>query len=285
MERAAARAGTSAQAEIADRYTDAVAGDREPYAVPAARGALQGDRAHRRADRDGPQALEAKGLQLPDRRRHLLRYQSKFPRYAEFARSGPRRTGGGRRTHRRRARQAQPAGLRALEVRPTRMAATQQEWDSPWGRGFPGWHLECSAMSTKYLGVQFDIHTGGRRPRRGPPHQRDRAERMRYDVHPWVALLDAQRVPRSSRARRWRSRPGNVTLLDDLVDRRLPAARVSLLLPAGPLPPAAELHDEAMEAAATGYDRLLGRRRKCARPTGTSTLPSSSRFESASGRR
>ena len=37
----------------------------------------------------------------------------------------------------------------------------QQEWKSPWGIGFPGWHIECSAMSCKYLGKQFDIHTGG----------------------------------------------------------------------------------------------------------------------------
>jgi len=37
----------------------------------------------------------------------------------------------------------------------------QQEWDSPWGLGFPGWHIECSAMSSKYLGKQFDLHTGG----------------------------------------------------------------------------------------------------------------------------
>ncbi|MBW3003594.1 cysteine--tRNA ligase [Candidatus Woesearchaeota archaeon] len=35
-------------------------------------------------------------------------------------------------------------------------------WDSPWGRGFPGWHIECSAMSIKYLGEQFDIHCGGK---------------------------------------------------------------------------------------------------------------------------
>lgn len=34
-------------------------------------------------------------------------------------------------------------------------------WESPWGKGFPGWHIECSAMSKKYLGVPFDIHTGG----------------------------------------------------------------------------------------------------------------------------
>ena len=37
----------------------------------------------------------------------------------------------------------------------------QQEWNSPWGLGFPGWHIECSAMSMKYLGETFDIHTGG----------------------------------------------------------------------------------------------------------------------------
>jgi len=37
----------------------------------------------------------------------------------------------------------------------------QQEWQSPWGIGYPGWHIECSAMSTKYLGQPMDIHTGG----------------------------------------------------------------------------------------------------------------------------
>ncbi len=37
----------------------------------------------------------------------------------------------------------------------------QMEWESPWGVGFPGWHIECSAMSMKYLGESFDIHTGG----------------------------------------------------------------------------------------------------------------------------
>jgi cysteinyl-tRNA synthetase len=37
----------------------------------------------------------------------------------------------------------------------------QQEWDSPWGKGFPGWHIECSAMAMKYLGETFDLHCGG----------------------------------------------------------------------------------------------------------------------------
>ena len=43
----------------------------------------------------------------------------------------------------------------------TRGEKRQMEWDSPWGRGFPGWHIECSAMAQKYLGDYFDIHCGG----------------------------------------------------------------------------------------------------------------------------
>ncbi len=35
------------------------------------------------------------------------------------------------------------------------------KWESPWGLSYPGWHIECSAMGRKYLGDQFDIHTGG----------------------------------------------------------------------------------------------------------------------------
>lgn len=38
---------------------------------------------------------------------------------------------------------------------------TENGWDAPWGKGFPGWHIECTAMSTQYLGKTFDIHTGG----------------------------------------------------------------------------------------------------------------------------
>ena len=41
------------------------------------------------------------------------------------------------------------------------IARRDMEWESPWGRGFPGWHIECSAMSRKFLGQPFDIHTGG----------------------------------------------------------------------------------------------------------------------------
>ena len=49
------------------------------------------------------------------------------------------------------------------------------KWPSPWGDGFPGWHIECSAMSMKYLGDRFDVHTGGN-DLRFPHHEDERAQ-------------------------------------------------------------------------------------------------------------
>ena len=62
----------------------------------------------------------------------------------------------------------------------------QQEWDSPWGLGFPGWHIECSAMSSKYLGKQFDIHTGGEDNM--PIHHENEIAQSEcaFGVKPWV---------------------------------------------------------------------------------------------------
>lgn len=83
---------------------------------------------------------------------------SKFPGYADFAQLNL---------------DEQQAGSR-VEVDPEKkkpwdflLWVTNQpkhimQWDSPWGRGFPGWHIECTAMSVKYLGERFDIHTGGK---------------------------------------------------------------------------------------------------------------------------
>lgn len=50
-----------------------------------------------------------------------------------------------------------------------------QQWESPWGRGYPGWHIECSAMSLKYLGSEIDIHTGGE-DNRFPHHENEIAQ-------------------------------------------------------------------------------------------------------------
>ncbi len=62
----------------------------------------------------------------------------------------------------------------------------QQEWESPWGVGFPGWHIECSAMASKYLGKQFDIHTGGEDNM--PVHHVNEIAQSEsaFGVKPWV---------------------------------------------------------------------------------------------------
>ena len=60
-------------------------------------------------------------------------------------------------------------------------------WDSPWGKGFPGWHIECSAMSIKYLGDRFDIHTGGV-DNIFPHHEGEIAQSEGYTGQPVVDL-------------------------------------------------------------------------------------------------
>lgn len=64
--------------------------------------------------------------------------------------------------------------------------ARQQEWNSPWGIGFPGWHIECSVMSSKYLGKQIDIHTGGQE--HIPVHHTNEIAQSEaaYGKKPWV---------------------------------------------------------------------------------------------------
>ena len=54
-----------------------------------------------------------------------------------------------------------PADFALWKLSPTHGPRRQLEWESPWGVGFPGWHIECSAMATKHLGPHIDIHTGG----------------------------------------------------------------------------------------------------------------------------
>lgn len=78
------------------------------------------------------------------------------------------------------------------------------EWESPWGVGFPGWHIECSAMSMKYLGETFDIHVGGEDLRsthhpneiaqsQGATHQKF----VNYWVHGAFILIDGERMSTS----------------------------------------------------------------------------------------
>jgi cysteinyl-tRNA synthetase len=90
-------------------------------------------------------------------------------------------------------------------------------WDSPWGRGYPGWHIECSAMSMKYLGEQFDIHAGG--IDHIPVHHTNEIAQseaatgkrpwVRYWVHNEFLVLDRGKMSKSS---------GGFLTLQSLVD-------------------------------------------------------------------
>lgn len=94
----------------------------------------------------------------------------------------------------------------------------QMEWDSPWGVGFPGWHIECSAMSTKYLGEQFDLHVGGE-DLRSTHHPNEIAQAegatgkkpfVKYWVHGAFLLVDGGRMGKSL---------GNAYTIQDVVER------------------------------------------------------------------
>ena len=72
------------------------------------------------------------------------------------------------------------------------------KWDSPWGVGYPGWHIECSGISIKYLGEYLDIHCGGI-DNAFPHHTNEIAQSEAYLGHPWckywfhvLHLLDAR---------------------------------------------------------------------------------------------
>jgi len=89
-------------------------------------------------------------------------------------------------------------------------------WDSPWGPGFPGWHIECSAMSTKYLGERFDLHTGGV-DNIFPHHEDEIAQSegayghasVAHWVHGQHLLADGVKMAKSAR---------NTVTVDDLVE-------------------------------------------------------------------
>lgn len=82
---------------------------------------------------------------------------SKFPRYAEFAKLDLKNQNAGHRVQVDDGRRNSWDFALWITNKPNHI----MQWNSPWGQGYPGWHIECSAMSKKYLGEQIDIHTGG----------------------------------------------------------------------------------------------------------------------------
>lgn len=90
-------------------------------------------------------------------------------------------------------------------------------WPSPWSEGYPGWHIECSAMSTEYLGDSFDIHTGGE-DNIFPHHEAEIVQSegvtdkpfVRYWVHARHLLVDGVKMSKSK---------GNLYVLEDIVEK------------------------------------------------------------------
>jgi len=134
-------------------------------------------------------------------------------------------------------------------------------WNSPWGAGFPGWHIECSAMSRKYLGPTFDIHGGG--IDNIYPHNENEiaqsecandAEFARY----WI-LVGSLMVPdpvEGIPVKMSKSLGNFVTIKDALTDHRPEVIRTFILSAQYSNP--VNYHDESLSAAAGGWERLYG---------------------------
>jgi cysteinyl-tRNA synthetase len=105
---------------------------------------------------------------------------------------------------------------------------TEMIWDSPWGSGFPGWHIECTAMSLSLLDNRIDVHVGGI-DLRFPHHENERAqsnsiidsEAVGMWVHGEHLLFEGRKMSKSS---------GNVVLLQDVIDRGLDPLALRLCL-------------------------------------------------------
>lgn len=134
-------------------------------------------------------------------------------------------------------------------------AQRQMEWDSPWGVGFPGWHLECSTMSSKYLGEHFDIHTGGQEHVK-VHHTNEIAQSepivgkpwVRYWVHwAWLMLREGK-MSKSS---------GSFWTVRGLVEKGYDPMAYRYLILLGHYRQPIEFSFEALDAAATGYKNLV----------------------------
>ena len=135
-------------------------------------------------------------------------------------------------------------------------------WPSPWGEGFPGWHLECSAMSTKYLGEQFDIHGGGM-DLKFPHHESEVAQNtaccgkgpVKYWLHANMLTVNGQKMSKSL---------GNSFLPHELFEGSHPIlekayspAVVRFFMMQAHYRSTLDFSNEAVQAAEKGYKRMM----------------------------
>ena len=136
------------------------------------------------------------------------------------------------------------------------------KWSSQWSVGFPGWHLECSAMSTKYLGKHFDIHGGGN-DLKFPHHENEVAQNMgacgcspaKYWLHANMLLMNGRKMSKSD---------GNTISAQDLfsgqsehVSKGYSPMSVRFFMLMAHYRSTLDLSDKALEAAEKGYKKLM----------------------------
>jgi cysteinyl-tRNA synthetase len=130
----------------------------------------------------------------------------------------------------------------------------EPEWDSPWGKGRPGWHIECSAMSMKYLGESFDIHGGGR-DLMFPHHENEIAQSegatgqepfAKFWIHNGFVNINAEKMSKSL---------GNIRTIPAILDQWDPEVVRYFLLSAHYASPL-DFTDEAMTNAREALNRF-----------------------------
>jgi len=128
------------------------------------------------------------------------------------------------------------------------------QWKSPWGMGYPGWHIECSAMSMKYLGESFDIHGGGME-NQFPHHECEIAQSecstgkpfVKYWIHNNMVTVGGQKMGKSL---------GNVINLKDAF-KKYPPLVIRFFILQSHYRSTLDFTDEALEGAAKGFEKLL----------------------------
>ncbi len=138
-------------------------------------------------------------------------------------------------------------------------AAHLLQWNSPWGRGYPGWHLECSAMSMRYLGDTIDIHGGGLE-NSFPHHECEIAQSeaatgkpfARFWLHNNMVTVDGRKMGKSL---------GNFTLLHDLFDRFDPMV-VRLYILRSHYRSPLDFSDQGLQSAESALERLVSFRNR-----------------------
>jgi cysteinyl-tRNA synthetase len=137
-----------------------------------------------------------------------------------------------------------------------------QRWNAPWSVGFPGWHLECSAMSTKYLGQEFDIHGGGF-DLKFPHHENEIAQNVgscncepaRYWLHGNMLLMNGRKMSKSD---------GNSITPEELftgnsdhISKSYSPMVIRFFMLQSHYRSTLDLTDEALQAGEKGYRRLM----------------------------